>query len=198
MGAASKSRDLHERQIKRSKDVNMIFKETEVRGAFVLELERVEDERGFFARTWCQKEFQMHSLVSHLVQTSISFSKKKGTLRGMHYQAPPYEEAKLVRCTRGAIFDVVIDLRPESPTLNQWIGIELTPDNYKMLYAPENCAHGYVTLEDSTEVTYLISQFYRRDAEQGVRYDDPAFGVRWPIEVQIISRKDRSWPYVSI
>jgi dTDP-4-dehydrorhamnose 3,5-epimerase len=175
----------------------VIFKETKVRGAFVLEVERVEDERGFFARSWCQKEFQLHSLVSHLVQANISFSKRKGTLRGMHYQAPPYGEAKIVRCTRGAIFDVVIDLRPESPTFKEWTGVELSADNYRMLYAPENCAHGYITLEDRTEVTYLVSQFYRREVEQGVRYDDPAFGVIWPIEVRVISQKDRSWPYVS-
>lgn len=176
----------------------MIFKETKVRGAFVLELERVKDERGFFARSWCQEEFQMHSLVSYLVQANISFSKQKGTLRGIHYQAPPYGEAKVVRCTRGAIFDVIIDLGSESPTYKQWIGVELTADNYRMVYAPEHCAHGFITLEDSTEVTYLVSQFYRRDFEQGVRYDDPAFGVRWPVEVQVISEKDKSWPYVSI
>jgi dTDP-4-dehydrorhamnose 3,5-epimerase len=176
----------------------MIFKETEVRGVFVLELERVEDERGFFARTWCQKEFQMHSMVSHLVQANISFSKKKGTLRGMHYQASPHRDTKVVRCTRGAIFDVVIDLRPESPTFSRWIGIELTADHYRMLYAPENCAHGYLTLEDSTEVTYLVSQSYHRELERGVRFDDPAFGVRWPMDVQVISEKDNSWPYVSI
>jgi len=176
----------------------MIFKETKVRGAFILEVERVEDERGFFARSWCQKEFQLHSLVPHLVQANISFNKKKGTLRGIHYQAPPHGEAKVVRCTRGAIFDVVIDLRPESPTFKQWTGVELTADNYKMLYVPENCAHGYITLEDSTEVTYLVSQFYHRERERGVRYDDPAFGVRWPIKVQVISEKDKSLPYVSI
>jgi dTDP-4-dehydrorhamnose 3,5-epimerase len=176
----------------------MIFKETKLRGAFVLEIEKVEDERGFFARAWCQKEFQMHSLVSHLVQANISFSKQKGTLRGMHYQTPPYGEAKVVRCTRGMIFDVIIDLRPESPTFKQWTGVELTADNYKMLYVPENCAHGYITLEDSTEVTYLVSQFYHRERERGVRYDDPAFGVRWPIKVQVISEKDKSLPHVSI
>lgn len=176
----------------------MIFQEMKIGGAFVLEIEKVEDERGFFARSWCQKEFQMHSLVSYLVQANISFNKQKGTLRGMHYQARPYGEAKVVRCTRGMIFDVIIDLRPESATFKQWIGVELTADNYRMLYVPENCAHGYITLEDRTEVTYLVSQFYRRDFEQGVRYDDPAVGVRWPIEVRAISEKDRSWPYVSI
>jgi dTDP-4-dehydrorhamnose 3,5-epimerase len=176
----------------------MIFKEMKVGGAFVLEVEKVEDERGFFARSWCQKEFQLHSLVPHLVQANISFNKQKGTLRGMHYQAPPYGEAKVVRCTRGVIFDVIIDLRPESPTFKQWTAVELTADNYKMLYVPENCAHGYITLEDSTEVTYLVSQFYHRERERGVRYDDPAFGVRWPIKVQVISEKDKSLPYVSI
>lgn len=175
----------------------MIFKEVNVARAFVLEVEKVEDERGFFARSWCQKEFQLHSLVPHLVQANIAFNKQKGTLRGMHYQTPPYGESKVVRCTRGVIFDVVIDLRPESPTFKQWTGVELTADNHRMLYVPENCAHGYITLEDSTEVTYLVSQFYRPEVEQGVRYDDPAFGVTWPIDVRLISQKDRSWPYVS-
>jgi dTDP-4-dehydrorhamnose 3,5-epimerase len=176
----------------------MIFQEMKIGGAFVLEVEKVEDERGFFARSWCQKEFQMHSLVSHLVQANISFNKQKGTLRGMHYQARPYGEAKVVRCTRGMIFDVIIDLRPESVTFKQWIGVELTADNYRMLYVPENCAHGYITLEDRTEVTYLVSQFYHRELERGVRYDDPVFGVKWPIKVQVVSEKDKSLPYVSI
>jgi dTDP-4-dehydrorhamnose 3,5-epimerase len=176
----------------------MIFQETSVKGAFILEIERLEDERGFFARSWCQKELQTHSLVSHVVQENISFNKQKGTLRGMHYQAPPYGEAKVVRCTRGAIFDVIIDLRLESPTFKQWIGVDLTSDNYKMLYVPENCAHGYITLDDSTEATYLVSQFYHRELERGVRYDDPAFRVRWPIEVRVISEKDKSWPDASM
>jgi dTDP-4-dehydrorhamnose 3,5-epimerase len=175
----------------------MIFKEVNVARAFVLEVEKVEDERGFFARSWCQKEFQLHHLVPHLVQANIAFNKQKGTLRGMHYQTPPYGESKVVRCTRGVIFDVVIDLRPESPTFKQWTGVELTADNHRMLYVPENCAHGYITLEDRTEVTYLVSQFYHPEVEQGVRYDDPAFGVTWPIDVRLISQKDRSWPYVS-
>jgi len=194
MGAASKSRDLHERQIKRSKDVNMIFKETEVRGAFVLELERVEDERGFFARTWCQKEFQMHSLVSHLVQTSISFSKKKGTLRGMHYQAPPYEEAKLVRCTRGAIHDVALDARRGSPTFGRWIAAELTADNHRMLYVTEGVAHGFQTLTDDAEVSYQISEFHHPESERGIRWDDAAVGIVWPVADVTVSPRDAGLP----
>ncbi len=172
----------------------MIFKETKLKGVFVIEPERLQDERGFFARTWCQKEFEAHGLNLHLVQCSISFSKKKGTLRGMHYQAAPHEEAKLVRCTMGAIYDVITDLRRDSTTFKQWAAAELTADNYRMHYVPEGFAHGFLTLKDRTEVFYQMSQFHVPTSARGVRWDDPAFGIRWPIAVQVISDRDKSYP----
>jgi len=172
----------------------VIFIETGLKGAYVIEIEKLKDHRGFFARSWCQKEFDGHNLASTVRQANISSNMKKGTLRGMHYQLSPYEETKLVRCTRGAIYDVIIDLRPASPTYSQWIGVELTAENYKMLYVPENFAHGFQTLKDDTEVTYQVSQFYTPGSENGIRWDDPAIGINWPIEVQVISEKDKSWP----
>ena len=172
----------------------MLFHETKLVGAFVIELEKREDTRGFFARGWCQKEFEDHGLVAQVVQTNISFNRKKGTLRGMHYQAAPFEETKLVRCVRGGIYDVIIDLRPESPTYKQWIGVELTAENYKMLYVPENFAHGLQTLEDDTEVIYQVSQFYTPGAERGLRWNDPAFRIEWPQDIEVISDKDADWP----
>ena len=175
----------------------MIFRETTLKGAFVIEMEKFEDKRGFFARAWCQKEVEANGLVSRVVQTNISFNKKRGTLRGMHYQVAPYEQIKLVRCTRGAIYDVIIDLRPDSPTFRKWTGVELTAENYIMLYVPENVAHGFQTLEDNTEVTYQVSQFYSPESERGVRYDDPVFQVAWPLPVEVISEKDIAWPYCS-
>jgi len=173
----------------------MIFRETKLAGAFIIELEKLEDERGFFARAWCQREFEAQGLVSRFVQCNVSYNKKKGTLRGMHYQVAPYEEVKLVRCTRGAIYDVIIDLRPDSPTYTQWLGVELTADNYRMLYVPEGCAHGYQTLTDNAEVFYQVSQFYAPQCERGVRWNDPAFNIQWPIDHPIIlSEKDQRWP----
>lgn len=172
----------------------MIFTETELKGAYFVEIEKLKDHRGFFARAWCQNEFKSNGLVSRLLQANVSYNTRKGTLRGMHYQQSPYEETKLVRCTRGAIYDVIIDLRPASPTYMQWIGVELTGENYKMLYVPENFAHGFQTLKDDTEITYQVSQFYTPGSERGIRWDDPAFGITWPIEVQVISDKDKSWP----
>jgi len=172
----------------------VIFAETKLKGAFVIEIEKLEDERGFFARAWCQKEFEAHGLISQLVQANISYNKMRGTVRGMHYQKAPYAETKLVRCTRGAIYDVAIDLRQGSPTYKQWIGVELTAGNYRMLYVPEGFAHGYQTLEDDTEVFYQVSQFYSPEHERGVRYDDRAFRIEWPIDVQVVSDKDKSWP----
>ena len=172
----------------------MIFTETELKGAYIIEIEKLKDHRGFFARAWCQNEFKAQGLTSSVVQANVSSNKKKGTLRGMHYQLSPYEETKLVRCTRGAIYDVIIDLRPASPTYTQWIGVELTEENYKMLYVPENFAHGFQSLKDDTEVTYQVSQFYTPGSESGIRWDDPAFSLKWPIEVQVISDKDKSWP----
>ena len=172
----------------------MIFKETMLPGAYVVELDKREDDRGFFARAWCAKEFAAHSLTSHVVQANTSFNKKMGTLRGMHYQIAPHPEAKLIRCIRGSIYDVIIDLRPSSPTYKRWIGVELSAKNRSMLYVPENFAHGFVTLEDDSEILYLVSEFYSPECEQGVRYTDPAFGIVWPVKVQSMSSKDQTWP----
>ena len=172
----------------------MIFTETKLKGAFIIELQKIEDNRGFFARAWCQNEFAEHNLTAVVVQANVSFNIKKGTLRGMHYQSTPYEETKLVRCTKGSIYDVIIDLRPASPTYAQWIGVELTAENYKMLYVPENFAHGFQTLEDNTEVTYHVSQFYTPGSERGICWDDSAFSIEWVTDVQVISGKDKSWP----
>ena len=173
----------------------MIFRETKLKGAFVIEIERFEDKRGFFARAWCQSEAEANGLISRVVQTNISFNTKRGTLRGMHYQVAPYEQAKLVRCTRGALYDVMIDLRPDSPTYRTWAGVQLTAENYTMLYVPEQFAHGFQTLEDHTEITYQVSQFYSPESERGIRYDDPALGIGWPLQVEVISDKDLRWPY---
>jgi len=172
----------------------MIFKETRLKGAFIIEIDKFEDKRGFFAHAFSQATFESHGLSSRVVNTNISFNTARGTLRGMHYQVAPYEETKLIRCTRGAIYDVIIDLRRDSPTYRQWIGMELTADNYRLLYVPEQFAHGFQTLEDRTEVTYQVSQVYSPDAARGVRYDDPAFRVTWPLEVEVVSDRDASWP----
>ena len=159
----------------------MIFHETKLKGAFIIEPERLEDERGFFTRTWCKREFEDHGLNSKLVQCNISFNKKRGTLRGMHYQEAPHEEARLVRCTMGAIYDVIIDLRPDSKTHKQWSSIELAAKDRKMFYFPEGFAHGFLTLEDNTEVFYQMSEFYAPECARGVRWNDPAFGILWQI-----------------
>ena len=172
----------------------MIFNETELKGAYIIEIEKLTDQRGFFARSWCQNEFKDHGLTTRLVQANVSYNKKTGTLRGMHYQLSPYEETKLVRCTRGSIYDVIIDLRQDSLTYTQWIGVELTAENYNMLYVPKNFAHGFITLEDNTEITYQVSQFYTPGSERGIRWDDPAFGIDWPMKVKVISDKDKNWP----
>lgn len=172
----------------------MIFRETSLSGAYIIEPEFKEDERGFFARTWCQREFREHGLNTSLVQCNISFNKKKGTLRGMHFQKPPYEEAKLVRCTMGAIYDVIIDLRPDSSTFKKWFATELTAENRKMLYIPEGFAHGFITLTDNTEVFYQMSQFYYPEYAIGVRWNDPSFNIIWPIDVAVISDRDRNYP----
>lgn len=171
----------------------MRFTETRLKGAYIIDIEPVEDERGFFARTWCEKEFKSRKLPPRFVQCSISFNKKRGTLRGMHYQVKPHEEHKLVRCTRGAIYDVIIDLRPKSPTFKQWIAVELSAANRRMLYVPAGFAHGFQTLEDETEVLYQISEFYNPNHSAGVRWNDPAFGIRWPLEVRVISLKDQEY-----
>ena len=171
----------------------MIFRETTIEGVAVVEPELHEDERGFFARTWDADEFAEHGLSGRLVQTSISFNRMRGTLRGLHYQAAPYEEAKLVRCTAGAIFDVAVDLRPGSPTLREWIGAELSAENRHALHVPEGCAHGFLTLVDDSEVSYLMSAVHVAEAACGVRFDDPAFGIAWPGEIVVINERDRSY-----
>jgi dTDP-4-dehydrorhamnose 3,5-epimerase len=172
----------------------MIFTETELSGAFLIEPERRQDDRGFFARTWCQQEFEAHGLGTQWVQCNLSFNKQKGVLRGMHYQIAPYAETKLIRCTMGAIYDVIIDLRPESPTFRQWLAVELTADDRRMLFIPAGFAHGFQTLADETEVFYQMSQFYAPEYARGVRWDDPAFKVSWPAEQRIISERDRGFP----
>jgi dTDP-4-dehydrorhamnose 3,5-epimerase len=172
----------------------MIFIETKLNGSFIIDPERNEDERGFFARTWCQRELAEHDLNSNLAQCSISFNRKKGTLRGMHYQIAPHEEAKLVRCTRGAIYDVIIDLRPGSPTFTQWVAAELSATNHRMMYVPEGFAHGFQTLEDETEVFYQISEFYAPEYARGARWNDPMFGIQWPSADRTISTRDATYP----
>jgi dTDP-4-dehydrorhamnose 3,5-epimerase len=172
----------------------MIFTETRIKGAFLIEPERRQDERGFFARTWCQHEFAVAGLQTEWVQCNISFNGQRGTLRGMHYQAAPYEEVKLVRCTMGVIYDVIIDLRADSLTFRQWLAMELTADNRLMLFIPQGFAHGFQTLTDETEVFYQMSQFYTPDYARGVRWNDPAFKISWPADKRIISERDRSFP----
>ncbi|HJT24348.1 MAG TPA: dTDP-4-dehydrorhamnose 3,5-epimerase [bacterium] len=171
----------------------MKFTETKIKGAFVIEPEKIEDERGFFARTWDRKEFGAQGLNPNLVQCSISLNKKKGTLRGMHYQAAPHGEAKVVRCTMGAIYDVILDLRPQSPTFKQWFAVELSAENRKELYIPEGVAHGFQTLADNAEVSYQISEFHHPESARGVRWDDPAFKIQWPLPMSVISPKDSAY-----
>jgi len=172
----------------------MTFHETKLRGAFEIRMDLKQDERGFFARTWCQEEFEEHGLNPKMRQCSLSFNRRKGTLRGIHYQAPPFPESKLVRCDRGAIYDVVVDLRIGSPTFRDWIGVVLTSTDRNMVYVPEGCAHGFLTLEHETEIFYQISEFYHPELAQGVRWDDPAFQIVWPSEVEVISERDRTYP----
>ena len=171
----------------------MIFIETKLKGAYIIEMEPIEDERGFFARAWCKSEFKTHGLNSDLVQCDISFNKKRGTLRGMHYQCTPYEEAKLIRCLRGAIYDVIIDLRSESKTYKQWSAIELTAENRKMIYVPEGFAHGFQTLDENTEVFYQMTEFYHGECARGVRWDDKEFEIKWIVKEKIMSEKDKKY-----
>jgi dTDP-4-dehydrorhamnose 3,5-epimerase len=172
----------------------VIFEETPLRGAFVIDPERLEDSRGFFARTWCEHEFRAHGLETRVAQCSISLSKRKGTLRGMHYQVPPAAETKILRCTRGAIHDVIIDLRPDSRTFMQHFGLVLSAENRRMLYVPAGFAHGFQTLDDDTEVAYQMSEFHSPELTRGVRWDDPAFGIRWPEGDRTILDRDRNYP----
>jgi dTDP-4-dehydrorhamnose 3,5-epimerase len=176
----------------------VIFTETELKGSFVIELDRLEDERGFFARSWCQREFEARGLNAKIVQCNISFNKKRGTVRGMHYQEAPYEEARLVRCTSGAIYDVIVDLRPGSPVYLRHVAVILTAENRKMVYVPEGFAHGFQTLADDTEVLYQMSEFYSPSAARGVRWNDPALGIAWPEPLRVISEKDRSYPDLDV
>ena len=173
----------------------MIFTPTELDGAYLIDLERREDDRGFFARAWCERELAEHGLSTRIEQCNVSFNHSRSTLRGLHYQSAPHAEVKLIRCTRGAIYDVIVDLRPDSPTWKRWIGVELDEENRRMLYVPEGFAHGYQTLVDGTETFYQVSVSYAPDAEGGVRWDDPAFAIDWPDpEGALLSDKDRSWP----
>ena len=172
----------------------MLFEELPIPGAFIVAVEPIADERGFFARAWSAAEFRAHGLNPALVETSISNNTLAGTLRGLHFQLAPHQEAKLVRCTRGSIFDVIVDLRRASPTFRSFAGVDLTADNRKALYVPEGCAHGFVTLEAETEVLYQISHEHAPDSARGVRWDDPAFGIAWPRQPSVISRRDRDYP----
>jgi len=172
----------------------MIFAETDLKGAYIIEMEMRRDARGFFARSWCQREFHGIGLNPRLVQCSVSFSKSKGTLRGLHYQAAPHEEAKVVRCTRGAIHDVILDLRSESPTFKKHLALELTADNRRMLYVPEGFAHGFQTLAGDTEVFYQMSEFFAPECARGIRWNDPSFAITWPISHPIMNERDRNYP----
>jgi len=171
----------------------MNFIKTEFNGVFIIQLEKKEDERGFFARVWDIKKFVEKNLNSKLVQSNISFTKKKGTIRGLHYQIHPYEETKIILCTKGSIFDVIIDLRSDSATYKKWVFHNLSSEDYKMLFIPEGFAHGFQTLEDNTEIFYHVSQFYTPSAERGIRWDDPLFNIAWPIKKKVISQKDNSY-----
>jgi len=172
----------------------MIFKETALKGAYIIELEPIEDNRGFFSRSFCKKEFALHGISMDIAQCNISYNKKRGTLRGMHYQIAPYEEAKIVSCNKGSIYDVIIDLRSDSSTYCEWIAIDLSEVHHRMLYVPKGFAHGFLTLEDHTEVFYHMSEFYVPGFGRGVRWNDPVFGIEWPGEVTVISNQDIAYP----
>ena len=174
----------------------MRFTDTDVAGAKVIDPTPHQDDRGRFMRAWCSKEFVEHGIKFVPLQANMGLSVRKGTVRGMHFQEAPALEAKLVRCTRGAMFDVVLDLRQESPSYRRWYGAELSAENGRMLYVPEGCAHGYQTLEESTEMYYMASEFYTPNAARGVRFDDPAFGIQWPLAASVVSEQDRNWPLV--
>ena len=172
----------------------MIFIETNIPGVFIMDIEPIADDRGFFARTFCKREFEARGLETNFVQCSISYNKKRGTLRGLHYQISPYEETKIVSCIKGSIYDVVLDLRSDSDTLRQWVAVELNDKNQRLLYIPKGCAHGFQTMEDATEVYYQISEFYHPESARGLRWDDRAFGIEWPGEADNISPRDLTFP----
>jgi dTDP-4-dehydrorhamnose 3,5-epimerase len=176
----------------------MIFTETALPGAYVIDIEPRNDPRGFFARSFCQKEFEAHGLKPLIAQANIAFNHKRGTLRGMHFQHPPAAETKLVRATRGAILDIIVDLRPESPTYLQHIAVELSEDNRRALYVPERFAHGYQVLCDKTETSYQVGEFYAPGVEGGLHYGDPRLGLAWPLPVTVISEKDAAWPLLEV
>jgi dTDP-4-dehydrorhamnose 3,5-epimerase len=175
----------------------MIFTETKLKGAYIIDIEQREDSRGFFARAFCQKEFEAHGLKPLIAQANVAYNVRQGTLRGMHFQFPPAAETKVVRCTRGAIVDIIVDLRPESATYLEHIAVELTADNHRALYVPERFAHGYQVLEDKTETSYQVGEFYAPGFEGGLRYDDPRLGLEWPLPVSVISDKDKGWKLLS-
>ena len=177
-----------------SGDYRVKFIETPLKGGYIIEIEQIVDERGSFARSWCQREFEEHGLKFRVVQCNISFNRKRGTLRGMHFQSKPFEEAKLIRCTRGAIYDVIIDLREDSHSFRKWFAVELTARNHRMLYMPGGFAHGFQTLEDNTEVFYQMSEYYYHEYSMGVRWNDNLFSIKWPEEERIISKKDQEYP----
>lgn len=172
----------------------MNFTETPIAGAYIIDVNRIGDDRGFFGRLWCEREYDQMGLVTRIRQSNIGVSRTAGTLRGLHYQKAPHREVKIVRCVRGAMFDVIVDLRPDSPSYRQWFGMELNQNNATMLYVPEGCATGYQTLVDDTEMYYLTSEFYHPESATGVRYNDPAFEIQWPKEVTVISDNDIQWP----
>ena len=174
----------------------MTFTETRIPGAWIVDITPIHDDRGFFAMTWVAGEFAARGLDASLAQCNLAFNRKKGTLRGLHFQRAPHEQVKVVRCVRGAVFDVIVDLRPDSPAFRQWASVELTADNRRMLYVPAGLAHGYVTLSDDAEVIYQASTPWARQSEGGVRWNDPAFGIKWPLEPIVISDRDATWPLI--
>ena len=176
----------------------MIFTETPLKGAYLIEIAKIGDERGFFGRSWCRKEMQQAGVDADIAQVNTSLSRERGTLRGLHYQIAPHQESKMIRCTRGAIFDVIVDLRPESPTFRQWFGTELTADNHRALYSPKGFAQGFLTTEGDSEITYFASEFYAPGKDRGVRYNDPQFGIVLPFEPVVVSDKDRNWADFSL
>jgi dTDP-4-dehydrorhamnose 3,5-epimerase len=172
----------------------MIFSETGIKGLFVIEIDKKEDFRGFFARSWCAKEMKEHGLNPNAAQANISFNLKRGTFRGIHFQKKPFQESKLIRCTKGVVYDIAVDLRKDSPTFKKWLGFELSAKNYRMLYIPENFGHGFITLKNNSEVSYLVSQFYHPESEAGFRWNDAQFDIQLPIEVSCILDRDKNFP----
>lgn len=197
LASRNRSQSVFARRGRYGESIDMIFTETKLQGAFIIDIERREDSRGFFARGFCQREFQEHGLNPVIAQGNFAHNRTKGTIRGMHFQFPPAPETKLVRCTRGAIVDIIVDLRPESATYLQHIAVELTEDNFRALYVPERFAHGYQTLADKTDTSYSVGEFYAPGSEGGLLYNDPGLGLKWPLPVSVISDKDKVWKLLS-